>query len=44
MGFWTAEVLAPTAIGHLMVIDFDHVAENDSNHQLDALEDKFGKT
>ncbi|MEN9862560.1 MAG: hypothetical protein RLZZ601_324 [Pseudomonadota bacterium] len=43
VGSWAAEALARTAIGHLVLIDFDHIAESNTNRQLHALEGEFGK-
>jgi len=38
VGSWAAEALARTAIGHLVLIDFDHIAKSNTNRQLHALE------
>jgi tRNA A37 threonylcarbamoyladenosine dehydratase len=43
VGSWAAEALARTGIGHLVLIDFDHVAESNTNRQLHALENEYGK-
>lgn len=43
VGSWAAEALARSAIGHLVLIDFDHVAESNTNRQLHALDDEYGK-
>ena len=43
VGSWAAEALARTGIGHLVLIDFDHIAESNTNRQLHALEGQFGK-
>jgi tRNA A37 threonylcarbamoyladenosine dehydratase len=43
VGSWAAEALARTAIGHLVLIDFDHIAESNTNRQVHALEGEFGK-
>jgi tRNA A37 threonylcarbamoyladenosine dehydratase len=43
VGSWAAEALARTAIGHLVLIDFDHIAESNTNRQLQALEGEYGK-
>jgi len=43
VGSWAAEALARTAIGHLVLIDFDHIAESNTNRQLHALEGEYGK-
>ena len=43
VGSWAAEALARTGIGHLVVVDFDHIAESNTNRQLHALEGQYGK-
>ena len=43
VGSWAAEALARSAIGHLVLIDFDHIAESNTNRQLHALEGQYGK-
>lgn len=43
VGSWAAEALARTAIGHLVLIDFDHITESNTNRQLHALEGEYGK-
>ena len=43
VGSWAAEALARTAIGHLVLIDFDHIAESNTNRQLHALAGDYGK-
>ena len=43
VGSWAAEALARTGIGHLVLIDLDHVAESNTNRQLHALEGEYGK-
>ena len=43
VGSWAAEALARTGIGHLVLIDFDHIAESNTNRQLHALEGQYGK-
>ena len=43
VGSWAAEALARSAIGHLVLIDFDHVSESNTNRQLPALEGEFGR-
>jgi len=42
VGSWAAEALARTAVGHLTLIDLDHVAESNINRQLHALTDTLG--
>ena len=43
VGSWAAEALARSAIGHLVLIDFDHISESNTNRQLPALEGNFGR-
>ena len=43
VGSWAAEALARTGVGHLVLIDLDHVAESNTNRQLHALEGEYGK-
>jgi tRNA A37 threonylcarbamoyladenosine dehydratase len=43
VGSWAAEALARTGIGHLILVDFDHIAESNTNRQLHALEGQYGK-
>lgn len=43
VGSWAAEALARTGIGHLVLVDFDHIAESNTNRQLHALDGQFGK-
>ena len=43
VGSWAAEALARSAIGHLTLIDLDHIAESNVNRQVHALGDEFGK-
>lgn len=43
VGSWAAEALARTGIGHLVLIDFDHIAQSNTNRQLHALEGQYGK-
>jgi tRNA A37 threonylcarbamoyladenosine dehydratase len=42
VGSWTAEALARSAIGHITLIDLDHVAESNINRQLTALSGTLG--
>ena len=42
-GSWAAEALARTGIGHLVLVDFDHIAESNTNRQLHAIEGQYGK-
>ena len=43
VGSWAAEALARTGIGHLVLVDFDHIAESNTNRKLHALEGQYGK-
>lgn len=43
VGSWAAEALARTGVGRITLIDLDMVAESNTNRQLHALEDAFGK-
>lgn len=43
VGSWAAESLARSAIGHITLIDLDHIAESNANRQIHALGDEFGK-
>lgn len=43
VGSWAAEALARTGIGHLVLVDFDHIAESNTNRQLHAIEGQYGK-
>lgn len=44
VGSWAAEALARSAVGRLTLIDFDHIAESNTNRQLLALESTYGKS
>ncbi len=44
VGSWAAEALARSAIGRLTLIDMDHVAESNTNRQLQALTSNLGKS
>jgi tRNA A37 threonylcarbamoyladenosine dehydratase len=43
VGSWAAEALARSAVGHLTFVDLDHVAESNTNRQIHALGDIYGK-
>lgn len=43
VGSWAAEALARSAVGALTLIDLDHIAESNTNRQIHALGDEFGK-
>ena len=42
VGSWCAEALARSAVGHLTLIDMDHVAESNINRQVHALASTLG--
>lgn len=43
VGAWVAEALARTAVGQITLIDLDMVAESNTNRQIHALGDEYGK-
>ena len=43
VGSWVAEALARSAIGRITLIDLDHIAESNTNRQIHALGDAYGK-
>ncbi len=43
VGSWSAEALARSAVGHIVLVDFDHIAPSNVNRQLHAIEGSFGK-
>lgn len=43
VGSWAAEALARSGIGHITLIDFDHVALSNVNRQIHALDSTLGK-
>lgn len=43
VGSWAAESLARSAVGHITLIDLDHVAESNTNRQVHALGEEYGK-
>ncbi len=43
VGSWSVEALARSGIGELTLIDLDNVAESNTNRQLHALTNDFGK-
>lgn len=43
VGSWAAEALARSAVGKLTLIDLDHIAESNTNRQIHALGDEYGK-
>lgn len=43
VGSWAAEALARSAVGTLVLIDLDHIAESNTNRQIHALGSQYGK-
>lgn len=43
VGSWAAEALARCGLGRLTLIDLDHVALSNTNRQIQALGDEYGK-
>jgi tRNA threonylcarbamoyladenosine dehydratase len=43
VGSWSAEALARSGVGHLTLIDLDHVAESNINRQVHALAQTVGQ-
>lgn len=43
VGSWAAEALARSGIGQMTLIDLDHIAESNTNRQIHALGDEYGK-
>lgn len=43
VGSWAAEALARSCVGQLTLVDLDHVAESNTNRQVHALGDVYGK-
>jgi tRNA threonylcarbamoyladenosine dehydratase len=43
VGSWAAESLARSAIGRITLIDLDNIAESNTNRQVHALGDEYGK-
>lgn len=43
VGTWVAEALARSAVGELTLIDLDMIAESNTNRQIHALGDAFGR-
>lgn len=44
VGSWAVEALARSAVGHLKLVDFDHIAESNTNRQIHALDGEYGKS
>ena len=43
VGSWAAEALARSGVGALSLIDLDHISESNTNRQIHALGDSYGK-
>lgn len=43
VGSWAAEALARSGIGQLTLVDLDVIAESNTNRQIHALDDHYGK-
>lgn len=43
VGSWAAEALARCAVGRITLIDLDNIAESNTNRQIHALGDEYGK-
>lgn len=43
VGSWSAEALARTGVGQITLIDLDMVAESNTNRQIHALDEVYGK-
>ncbi|MDR2507874.1 MAG: tRNA threonylcarbamoyladenosine dehydratase [Candidatus Accumulibacter sp.] len=43
VGSWAAEALARSAVGKIVLIDLDMIAESNVNRQIHALDDAFGQ-
>ncbi len=43
VGSWAAEALARNAVGRITLIDLDHIAPSNTNRQIHALGDEYGR-
>lgn len=43
VGSWAAEALARNAVGRVTLIDLDHIAPSNTNRQIHALGDEYGR-
>lgn len=43
VGSWVAEALARSGVGAITLIDLDHIAESNTNRQIHALGDAYGR-
>ena len=44
VGSWAAEALARSSVGRITLIDMDHVSESNTNRQIQALGDAYGRS
>ena len=44
VGSWAAEALARSGVGAITLIDLDHIAESNTNRQIHALGDAYGRS
>lgn len=44
VGSWSAEALARSGVGHITLVDMDHVGESNTNRQIHALEGQYGRS
>ena len=44
VGSWSAEALARTGVGHITLVDMDHVSESNINRQIHSLGSTLGKS
>lgn len=42
VGSWAAEALARCGVGHLTLVDLDHIAESNTNRQIHAMDGNYG--
>ena len=43
VGSWAAEALARSGVGHITLVDMDHVAESNINRQIQACDSNLGR-
>lgn len=43
VGSWAVEALARSGVGHITLVDLDHIAESNINRQVHALDNTLGK-
>jgi len=43
VGSWAAEALARSAVGGITLVDLDHISESNTNRQIHALGDAYGR-